>query len=226
MSAISGFGPASGSTPAAVDRDGNANLVKAAELAGVRRFVLFSMRGASASHPLELARMKYAAEQRLVGSSLEWTILRPTTILETYTAIMGDSLRQSGVAVVFGRGDNAVNFVSARDLAAAAVFALDGRLEGQAVDVGGPDNLSLDALAALLIERNGAGRTVHVPVALLRAAAAGARVVSPRWGRVLGGALHLATAEMSFDAAGERAKLPGVPFTRVREALAIPERSA
>lgn len=226
VSAISGFGPASGTTPAAVDRDGNVNLVKAAELAGVRLFVLFSMRGASASHALELARMKYAAERQLVGSGLEWTILRPTTILETYTAIMGDSLRKSGVAVVFGRGDNPVNFVSAQDLAAAAVFALNGRLAGQAVDVGGPDNLSLNALAALLIERNGAGRAVHVPLPLLRAAAAGAGVFSPRWARVLGGAVHLAAADVSFEAAGERAKLPGVPYTPVREALAIPDRAA
>lgn len=226
VSAISGFGPASGSTPQAVDRDGNANLVKAAELAGVRQFVLFSMRGASASHALELARMKYAAERQLVGSGLEWTILRPTTILETYTAIMGDSLRKSGVAVVFGTGDNAVNFVSARDLASAAVFAFNGSLARQAVDVGGPDNLSLNVLAALLIQRNGAGRTVHLPLPLLRAAAAGAGVVLPRWGRVLRGAVHLAAADVSFDAAGERAKLPGVPFTPVREALAIPDRTA
>ncbi|WP_426988737.1 SDR family oxidoreductase [Pseudarthrobacter sp. Y6] len=226
VSAVSGFGPQSGSTPSAVDRGGNINLMKAAEAAGVRQFVLFSMRGASASHPLELARMKFAAERQLVGSSLEWTILRPTTILETYTAIMGESLRKSGVAVVFGRGDNPVNFVSARDLAAAGRFALEGRLNGQAVDVGGPDNLTLNALAALLIEGNGGGRTVRLPLPLLRAAAAGARLVAPQWGRVLGGAVHLGAAEMSFDAAIERTKLPGVPYTPVREALSSQDRSA
>jgi NADH dehydrogenase len=220
VSAISGFGPQSGSTPAAVDRDGNINLVTAAERAGARRFVLFSMRGASASHPMELARMKFAAEQRLFRSTLAWTVLRPTTILETYAAIMGESLRRGGVAVVFGRGDRPVNFVAARDLAAAAVFALDDGLKGQAVDLGGPDNLTLNGLAALLVERNGSGRTAHVPLPVLRTAAAGARLFSPRWGRVLGGAVHLAAANMSFDAAPGRAKLPGLPFTHVRTALA------
>jgi NADH dehydrogenase len=106
VSAISGFGPQSGSTPPAVDRDGNISLMEAAERAGVRQFVHFSMHGASASHPLELARMKFAAEQRLMAGNLEWTIVRPTTILETYTAIMGESLGKSGVAVVFGTGTN------------------------------------------------------------------------------------------------------------------------
>lgn len=226
VSAISGFGPQSGSTPPAVDRDGNINLMEAAERAGVRQFVHFSMHGASASHPMELARMKYAAEQRLMAGNLEWTIVRPTTILETYTAIMGESLGKSGVAVVFGRGDKPVNFVSAQDLAGAVVLALRGRLKNQAVDVGGPDNMPLNELAALLIARNGRGRTVHVPLGLLRAAAAGARLVAPPWGRVLGGAVHLGAADMSFDAAAERTRLPGVPFTPVREALAILDRSA
>lgn len=220
VSAISAFGPQSGSTPAAVDRDGNINLMEAAARAGVKQFVHFSMHGASASHPLELARMKYAAEQRLVAGNLDWTILRPTTILETYAAIMGESLSKSGVAVVFGRGDNPVNFVSALDLAAAVVFALHGGLKDQAVDIGGPDNLPLNELADLLVKRNGSGRTVHVPLPVLRIAAAGARLVAPPWGRVLGGAVNLGSADMRFDAASERAKLPGVPFTPVREALA------
>lgn len=220
VSAISGFGPQSRSTPAAVDRDGNINLMEAAAQAGVKQFVHFSMHGASASHPMELARMKYAAEQRLVAGNLDWTILRPTTILETYAVIMGDTLRRSGVAVVFGRGDNPVNFVSALDLAAAVVFALHGKLKDQAVDIGGPDNLPLNELAALLVKRNGRGRTVHMPLPLLRVAAAGARLVAPPWGRVLGGAVNLGSTDMSFDAAPERAKLPGVPYTPVREALA------
>jgi nucleoside-diphosphate-sugar epimerase len=151
--------------------------------------------------------------------------LRPTTILETYAAIMGESLGKSGVAVVFGRGDNSVNFVSAVDLAGAAVLALRGGLENQAVDLGGPDNMPLNELAALLVKRNGRGRTVHVPLPLLRVAAIGARLVAPPWGRVLGGAVNLGAADMSFDAALERTRLPGVPYTPVREALAILDRS-
>jgi NADH dehydrogenase len=226
VSAISGFGPQSGSTPPAVDRDANINLMESAERAGVRQFIHFSMHGASPSHPLEVARMKYAAEQRLMAGRLDWTVIRPTTILETYTAIMGDSLRKSGVAVVFGHGDNPVNFVSALDLAGAVVLALRGGLGNQAVDVGGPDNMPLNELAALLIERNGRGRAVHIPLPLLRAAAAGARLVAPSWGRVLGGAVHLGAADMTFDAAPERIRLPGVPFTPVREALAVADRPA
>src|ERR1700682_4983106 len=58
VSAMTGFGPGARG-PKAVDYEGNLNLITAAEAAGVRRFVLLSMYGAAADHPMELARMKY-----------------------------------------------------------------------------------------------------------------------------------------------------------------------
>jgi hypothetical protein len=128
--------------------------------------------------------------------------------------------------VIFGRGDNPVNFVSALDLAGAAVLALRGGLRNQAVDIGGPDNMPLNELATLLIGSRGSGRTVHVPLPLLRAAAAGAKLLAPPWGRVLGGAVHLASVDMFFRADAERVRLPGVPFTTVREALAAANLSS
>ncbi|XAS67214.1 NAD(P)H-binding protein [Micrococcaceae bacterium Sec5.7] len=219
VSAISGFGPDSGSSPAAVDRAGNFNLMAAAARNGARRFILFSMRGAGPDHRLELARMKFEAEQQLHSSGLKWTVIRPTTILESYAGIMGASLQKSGTAAVFGRGDKPINFVSAQDLSAAVVLALDGGLEGQALDVGGPDNLTLTRLAAILVELNGAGRTVHVPLPVLRTAAVGARLFGSPWGRVLQAAVQMGVADMSFDAVPGRESLPGVPFTPVREAL-------
>jgi len=61
VSAITGFGP-TGPGPIAVDYEGNLNLITAAQAAGVKRFVLVSMHGAAADHPMELARMKFRAE--------------------------------------------------------------------------------------------------------------------------------------------------------------------
>src|SRR6266566_7557660 len=81
VSAITGFGPGAPG-PRAVDYEGNLNLIKAAEAAGVPRFVLVSMYGASADHSMELARMKYHAEEALRASRLDWVIVRPNPFME------------------------------------------------------------------------------------------------------------------------------------------------
>ena len=68
-------------------------------------------------------------------------------------------------APVFGRGDNPINFVSVNDVAAVVERAvLDPAFRGQIIEVGGPDNLTFNELAALLQELRGGARKVrHVP---------------------------------------------------------------
>ena len=58
VSAINGFGGESALGVKAIDRDGNINLIDAAEAAGVEHFVLVSIQQAAADHPIELFRMK------------------------------------------------------------------------------------------------------------------------------------------------------------------------
>ncbi len=98
-----------------MDRAGNANLIAAARADAA--FVLVSIVGASAAHPIGLFRAKHAAEETLRASGLPWTIVRATAFMETWATIMSRPLA-SGKILVFGRGDNPINFVSATDLAA------------------------------------------------------------------------------------------------------------
>ncbi|HET6867048.1 MAG TPA: SDR family oxidoreductase, partial [Solirubrobacteraceae bacterium] len=142
LSAVHGFaGPGKGS-PRSVDRDGNANLVDAAAELGVD-VILTSVVGASAQHPMELFRAKYAAEQHLIASRTRWTIVRATAFLELWDEIMSRP-------IVFGRGENPINFVSVDDVAAVVERAiLDPGLRGQLIEIGGPQNLTFNQLAAL-----------------------------------------------------------------------------
>src|SRR5260370_685788 len=94
VSAITGFGPG-GDGPRSVDFEGNRNLIRVAEAAGVDRFVLLSMRGAAAGHPMELARMKHRAEEALRASRLTWTIVRPTPVMELWADLVG--MIQAGI---------------------------------------------------------------------------------------------------------------------------------
>src|SRR5437660_4676467 len=88
VSAMTGFGPGAPG-PRAVDYEGNLNLIRAAESAGVRRFVLVSMHGAAPDHPMELARMKYRAEEALRASRLDWVSVRPHRFMDLWAGIAG-----------------------------------------------------------------------------------------------------------------------------------------
>ena len=82
VSAVHGFAGPGGVSPASVDRDGNRHLVDAAVRAGAT-VILMSVVGAAPDSPMELFRMKYAAEQHLRARGTPWTIVRSTAFLET-----------------------------------------------------------------------------------------------------------------------------------------------
>jgi uncharacterized protein YbjT (DUF2867 family) len=200
ISAMTGFGPGGGG-PRRVDSEGNANLIEAAEGAGVKHFILVSIHRAGPEHPMELYRAKSAAEQRLRESSLEWTIIRPTVFKELWAGIVGDPLLKSGTAIVFGRGENPINFVSISDVARSVENAvIDQELRGRTLEVGGPENLTLNRLVEIVAESNGLqAKARHIPLAALRIGATALRPFKPDIAGLLQAAVLMDTADMSFD---------------------------
>ena len=199
ISAIHGFTAGRGISPATVDRDGNIALVGAAVDAGVEHLVLTSVYGAAATHPMSLHRMKYAAEQAFIGSGLHWTIIRPTPFLETWIDLIGVNLADSGKALVFGRGDNPINFVSARDVASVIEHAVhDQSLRNRILDVTGPENLTFNQIADRLTAAiDSPTRTSHIPLAALRTVALLAKPVAPAFARQAQAAVVMNTTDMT-----------------------------
>ncbi len=219
-SAVTGFGPG-GPGPRAVDFEGNVNLLRAAEAAGVRRFVLLSMHDARASHPMELARMKRAAEDALRASRLDWTIVRPTPFMELWAGIVGDPIVKKGKTTVFGRGDNPVNFSCERDVASFVELALlDPSLGGAVLDIGGPDNLSFNQLVQQIELASGRKATVrHVPVPVMRLSRQVVRVFKPDVAGMIQAGIALDTIDMRFDATELHRQFPHVELTGVAEVI-------
>jgi NADH dehydrogenase len=60
---------------------------------------------------MELSRAKHTADQHLIVSNARWTIVRATAFLELWDEIMA-------TPIVFGRGENSINFVSVSDVVA------------------------------------------------------------------------------------------------------------
>ncbi len=220
ISAVHGFSGPGRVSPASVDHAGNANLISAATRAGAA-FVLLSVVGASASHPIGLLRAKYAAEQMLRASGLNWTIVRSTAFTETWALIMSQTRPRSGKIMVFGRGNNPVNFVSAADVAAlAARAAFDPGLRGQTLEIGGPDNLTFNQFAALLQDLTRCHEKVRrIPRPALRAMAWLTAGTKPELARQARAALAVDTLDMTFDAGPARQAVADLPNTDVATAL-------
>ena len=71
--------------------------------------------------------MKHAAEQYALTSGTPTTIVRSTAFLELWIDVLCDTAKQTGRPVVFGRGQNPINFVSASDVAALVDLVLGDR---------------------------------------------------------------------------------------------------
>jgi NADH dehydrogenase len=220
ISAVHGFAGPGRVSPATVDRAGNANLIGAAAHA-CATFVLVSVVGAGPAHPIGLFRAKHAAEEMLRASGIGWTIVRSTAFMETWATIMGRMLQTSGKIVVFGRGDNPVNFVSGTDVAALIARAVtDHGLRGQVLELGGPDNLTFNQVAAILQETTGRHAPVrHIPRPALRAMAWLTVGIKPALARQARGALAMDTIDMTFDPAPARRAFPGLPNTGMSSAI-------
>jgi uncharacterized protein YbjT (DUF2867 family) len=219
VSAVQGVDPTYGESPAEVDRDGNLALIRAARGAGAD-IVLLSSIEASPDHPIELMRMKAAAEQELRSGQpgrVDWTVVRPTAYVELWAEVMRQTAGRSGVPKVLGKGVNPVNFVAVGDVAVAVHRAVvDPGLRGLVIDVGGPENLTMAELARLV---TGQPKVAHIPRAALRTMSLLMTPVRPGQARLARMALQMDTIRMAFDPTPSRETHPWLPSTPVAEAL-------
>jgi NADH dehydrogenase len=221
VSAMTGFGPGAPG-PKAVDYDGNLNLIRAAEAAGVRRFVLVSIHGATADHAMELWRMKHGAEEALRTSRLDWVVVRPNAFMELWAEIVGGPIFRDGKATVFGRGNNPINFNSAKDVARFVELALfDPGLSRTILSIGGPENLTLNQLVGQVERAAGRKAAVkHVPLPMMRLMSLVMRPLKPDVAAMIQGGIAFDTVDMTFDVADLRGRFAQIELTRMADVLA------
>ncbi|MBC7595324.1 MAG: SDR family oxidoreductase [Kineosporiaceae bacterium] len=222
VSAVHGFAGPGRVSPTTVDRDGNTHLIKAAQTAGAE-VVLMSIVGAAPDSPFELFRMKHAAETVLAASAVPSTVVRSTAFLELWIELLTSTAGRSNRPLIFGRGQNPINFVSVRDVAALVErVTIDQATRGQTLEIGGPDNLTLDELARMVVaHRSGSDGPRHIPRAALRTMAATVGRLRPELGRQARAALAMDQSDMTFSASvnGVRDLFFYLPCTSAAEAL-------
>lgn len=216
VSAMHGMDPAAGQSPSSVDRDGNRNLIRAAREAGAD-VVLVSAVGAREDHPIELLRMKAAAEAALreeaAAYGIGWTVVRATAFADMWLDLFRSTAGRSGVPKVMGPGRNAVNFVAVDDVAVAvARAATDPTLRGRVVEVAGED-LSETALASLVTTPG--RQPAHIPTPVVWMVGNALRPFRPSLARVARQTLVMERVPMRADPTPAHAEYGWLPLTPI-----------
>jgi len=163
-----GKGPTS---PGRVDMTGYQNLCAAARNTGVRRIVYVSFRGATPDAPVDYFRLKWHIEDAIRRSQVPYVILRPTAFMETWIdGIMAAGIRKNGVTQIFGDGSAVSNYIAVDDVATFAIKVLE-RVDvvNEVIEIGGPSDISLNNLAALVEKRLGVpSKRKHIPVIAMK----------------------------------------------------------
>jgi len=147
-----------------------ARLLRAAERAGVERFVFFSAIGASEFQRTRFFRAKALAERAVQASGLTTTTFAPSIVYDPgdrWVRLM-KRLAMLPVLPISGSGRAAYQPIWAQDVARCVVASLERREHRVRYELAGPEILTYDEIA-LEIAR-GAGRErrlVHVPLGLV-----------------------------------------------------------
>lgn len=196
-------------------------LLRAAEQAGVERFLFFSALNASSFQRTRFFRAKWLAEQALASSDLPSQVFAPSIVYDHSDPWITLLRRFSFLPVlpVSGNGEAAYQPIWARDAAACVLGALEREGAGtggsaERFELAGPETLSYDEMSDLVSRLAGRPRPlVHMPLPLVRS------------GLI---ALRAAFGEAVF-ATWEEAELMEVPMTTERgtadaEALGVQPR--
>jgi NAD(P)H dehydrogenase (quinone) len=130
--------------------------VHAAVAAGVQRIVYTSFVGARPDATFTLVRQHFATEAAIAAAGVRHTFLRHNMYADFVPFFA--TLEEGRAVIAAPAGDGRTGFVSRDDLADVATAVLlrdDEELDGQALDVTGPEALSMADAAAVLSEVTG-----------------------------------------------------------------------
>jgi len=154
---------------------GTRDLLRAAQDAGVRRFVHMSALGLDerTKDLVPYYRAKWEMEEALRGSSLPFVIFRPSFVFGTDGGLLPTFRRLAKLAPItpiVGSGAQRIQPIWADDVASYFARALEDDVPpGTTFELGGPDVVSWDELWTRLKGALGVRRpSVHVPMSLMR----------------------------------------------------------
>ena len=153
----------------AVNVQGARNLADACKTNGVKLIINVSTQSVKLKAKGTYARTKAEADAILRGCSVPVITLMPSVVYGDRTqGIFGSLLAflKLPIVPVIGKGNGRFRPIHKDDVATVIEkIAQVPQAQGQSFDVGGPDELSMNALLATLMQRTGKKKiTVHIPI--------------------------------------------------------------
>jgi len=153
---------------------GTRKLVEAARTARVGRVIILSHLGATSASAYPLIRVKGKVEEIVRGSGLAYTIIRPGLVFGKEDAFFNHIAMLLNVNPVFffmpGQGEVVLHPIYIDDLVEVLMQTLENiDTVDEAIDIGGPEYITLSDLIATIMRVSGDYRTVvSIPPYLLR----------------------------------------------------------
>ena len=195
----------------AIDDAGHRALIDASKEAGVDHFIYTSVVNASSDLPIDFWRTKARIERYLQDSGLSYTIVRPTSFMDTHAyQLLGKNVIEGKRVVLPGKGNNPRNFVAAEDVAKVIVGAIRiPALRGETIDVGGPENLTNREVVQIFERLSGRkAKITYLALGVLRAMSGVAGRAHPGVGRIMRMMIINEMRDQRFDPTMLRTKIP------------------
>lgn len=164
-------------------------LIKACKSLSVPKIVMVTALGCSADSQSHYHQSKWQAEELLRRSALNYVILRPSLIVGRLCGNRDSKLiaryrklaqERKAVPLING-GGNLLQPVFIGDLVEALTLSITGNIaDGQVLEIGGPDQLSMKRIIASLMESLSLNKPIKaVPAQLVQAAAFVLELIQP-----------------------------------------------
>ena len=153
--------------------EGTRNVVDACQKAGVNKLLYLSAMGTSADAPTAYHRTKFAAEQAVISSGIDYVIFRPSVIYgpgDGFVSLLERLIRRSPLTPVIGDGKYRLQPVFIDDVVSIMVQSLSSPAAvGKIIEIGGPEKLEYLEILHIIKRVLGKSRmNFHIPMWVMK----------------------------------------------------------
>lgn len=165
---------------------GTAKLIDAAKAAGVQRMIEIGGLGTKPDKPGSYMQGRYLAEQMLMESGLDWTIIRPSVLFgkgAPFIKGLVDLIRSAPVVPLIGGGKVMFQPIYVEDVVTVIIKVLEEpeRTEGKIYTLGGPGYYTFTGILNELLKATKTSRVkVYAPMSLIGIGAAVMEAALPK----------------------------------------------
>lgn len=174
-----------GATFRGINFRGVQNVVEAASVAGVKRFVHLSSMGASENPSLSYLHSKWLGEQAVIHSGIPYTILRSSLMFgegdEFITGIAG-LIKALPLIPVVGPGNSELQLIAVEEVARCVAYSVHAKdVVKRTIEIGGSERLRYSEIVDIVIDTLGARRLkIHLPILVVKPIVRAMEAILPR----------------------------------------------